>query len=170
MKTTFLATASLVVTIFCAMPAHATLWSFDPIALDGLQETPPVATPGFGSGTATLDDVTGEMIVSGSYQDLIGTTNDAHVHCCAAAGTPAGVLFPVTFTPSTSGTFGGSSFLSPANVTNVLNGLSYVNIHTTFRPGGEIRGQILNPVPEPATCVMLASGALGLLALRRRVR
>jgi hypothetical protein len=44
----------------------------------------------------------------------------------------------------------------------------YFNIHTSFRPGGEIRGNIV-PIPEPGTALALGSG-LTLLAARRRVR
>jgi hypothetical protein len=40
-------------------------------------------------------------------------------------------------------------------------GTSYLNIHTTLNPGGEIRG-FLTAVPEPSSLVLL--GALGLVA------
>jgi hypothetical protein len=41
------------------------------------------------------------------------------------------------------------------------SGSTYVNIHSSAFPGGEIRGQIV-AVPEPGT---MALGALGLLAV-----
>ena len=50
MKTILLA-AALVVAVCFAMPAQAAVWTFNNIVIDGLQETPPVATPGTGSGT-----------------------------------------------------------------------------------------------------------------------
>jgi CHRD domain len=130
-----------------AMPARATLWTFNN-TLDGSQETPPNSSPGTGSLTATLDDVTGQMDVSGSYQNLIGVTGDSHVHCCAPPGQPALILFYLTNNPpgTQSGTFTGSAVLSADYVQNVLSGLSYVNVHTSEVPGGEIRGQIMNPV------------------------
>jgi hypothetical protein len=163
---------ALLATITLALPAQATLWTFDPILLDGFQETPPVATPATGTATATLDDITNQFILSGSFSNLIGTSSDAHVHGPASVGVgPAGVLFPITFDFGvTTGNFSFNGLISPANTAHLLAGNGYINIHSTFRPGGEIRGQILNPVPEPATFVLLALGAFGLLAFRRKAR
>jgi hypothetical protein len=170
MKSSYAFMAALAA-ILCVLPAQATLWTFDPIILDGLQETPPVATPGTGTGTATLDDVTNQFILSGTFSNLIGTTNNAHVHGPAPPGTPAGVLFGITFDFGvTSGNFSFNGIITPTQASNILSGLTYVNIHTTFRPGGEIRGQILNPVPEPTACALLAIGALGMFPFRRRAR
>ena len=49
-------------------------------------------------------------------------------------------------------------------MTDMLNGLHYVNIHTEEFPGGEIRGQV---VPEPSA---IALALVGLLALSVRGR
>ena len=56
-----------------------------------------------------------------------------------------------------------SAFLAGADV-----GKAYLDIHSTFAPGGEIRG-FLTAVPEPSTYGMLAVG-LGLFAFKRRRR
>jgi hypothetical protein len=170
MKAYFLA---FIVVLGMSMPAQAALWSFPAILLDGLQETPPVATTATGLASATLDDVTGAMTLSGSFMNLIGTSNNFHLHGPAPPGTPAGVIqgFPFDF-GVTSGTFGGNAVLSAVNVAHVLAGNTYLNVHSTFRPGGEIRGQLLEPIriPEPATGLMLSLGAGGLLLHRRRSR
>jgi hypothetical protein len=169
MRVYFLA---LIVVFGMAIPAQATLWSFPAILLDGAQETPPVATTGTGTASATIDDVTGAMTLSGSFMNLIGPSNNFHLHGPAPPGTPAGVIqgFPFDF-GVTSGTFGGNAVLSAANVAHVLAGNTYLNVHSTFRPGGEIRGQLLNPIriPEPSTVLLMLIG-LSPLGLRRHTR
>lgn len=155
----FAALISLVV----AGSASATLHTYN-FGMDGLQETPPVATPGFASCTVTLDDVSNNFTVNCNFQDLIGTSNNAHIHGPAPIGTPAGVLVGLTFDFGvTSGTITGAGTLSAANAGHMLAGNTYINLHSTFRPGGEIRGQI---IPEPATAMLLGLG--GLIAIRRR--
>jgi hypothetical protein len=58
--------------------------------------------------------------------------------------------------------------LLAAMVPGAMTGGAYFNIHTSFRPGGEIRGNI-SLVPEPASLAMLAGGIVA-LGLRRRSR
>ena len=144
MRTIFFAT----IAVLClAIPAQATVWGFSN-SLDGAQETPPNTSPGTGSVTATLNDLTRQIIISGGYQNLLGIRGDSHLHCCAPPGTPALILFGLTNNPpsATSGTFTGSAVLTAQNVADILNGLSYINVHTSEVPGGEIRGQLMNPV------------------------
>jgi hypothetical protein len=45
-------------------------------------------------------------------------------------------------------------------------GIAYFNIHTANNVGGEIRGNI-SLIPEPAALLLLAMGALPLVAVRR---
>lgn len=133
---------------------------------DGMQEVPSVVTDGFGTFNITLNDVTGEISITGEVFDLTGTMVDAHLHGFAAPGVNAGVLFGLAFPAGqTSGVVSGNAILTPAQVTGVLDGLSYINIHTTFRTSGEIRGQVLL-VPTPAAASLL----LGTLLVGRRRR
>jgi hypothetical protein len=171
--TRILSRASLVLAAvaLCAGSARAATIEFS-IYLDGLQETPPVATPATGTGSLFLDDVSGAYTISGSFQDLIGTSNNAHIHGPAAVGAgPAGVVVGLTFDFGvTSGDYSGAGVFTPAQMAELIDELYYVNIHSTFRPGGEIRGQIV-VVPEPAGFALVGLGlvALGTAArLRRR--
>jgi hypothetical protein len=49
---------------------------------------------------------------------------------------------------------------------DLLNNLTYLNLHSNRNPGGEIRGQLI-VIPEPATMSVLCLGSLALLARRR---
>lgn len=64
---------------------------------------------------------------------------------------------------------GGTTFA--LQLANILDGLTYINFHTTQFRGGEIRGQILL-VPEPATWLLIATAAslLLLTPVRKKVR
>lgn len=162
---------SAIAVCLAANLSQATTLQFD-ILLDGLQETPPNASPGTGTGTLFLDDVTGDYTISGTFQNLLATTNNAHIHGPGAPGVPAGVVHGLTFDSGvTSGNYSNGAGLTnftPAQMADLINGLYYVNIHTTAFPAGEIRGQILL-VPEPGTAALVALGLLGLVARRRSI-
>jgi len=156
-----------------APPANALLWTFD-VTLDGAQERPtPVATAATGTATVTFDDQTGLMEVTGSFANLTSIANNAHVHGFAPLGNPGDPattgppIVNLQFTAATSGTISGSGTIAAGNIAAVLAGLTYINVHSVDFPAGEIRGQLVDPIPEPASALLLLSGVAA-LALRRR--
>jgi hypothetical protein len=149
---------------FAAAPADATIINLY-ADLDGLQETPPIATPATGTASITYDDVSNQLDWTITFSGLLGTINNAHFHGPAPVGVPAGVRVSIPFTAGvTADTLVGSAIISEAFETELLSELWYINIHSTVHPGGEIRGQV---IPEPGTLLLAGLGLLA-LAVRRR--
>ncbi|HET8547210.1 MAG TPA: CHRD domain-containing protein [Bryobacteraceae bacterium] len=166
--------------------------------LSGPAEFPPNSSPGTGFTTVTYDAATHFMSVAVTFQGLIAGVTAAHIHCCVSrfAATPtAGVATIVPTFPGfpsgvTSGTYSNPFNMSlaasynPSFITNnggtaasaeaafsaaLLAGNTYLNIHTSAYPGGEIRS-FLDPVPEPGTALLAITGLAGLCGLRRNRR
>ena len=116
--------------------------------LNGVEEIPATNSLGLGNVEFTVDDVAMTItIASGSYSGLLTNATLAHVHGPAAIGANNVIMVNLLATGGTSGTLSGGGSLSAAEVTQVLAGNTYVNIHTTGLPNGELRGQLLKPPP-----------------------
>jgi hypothetical protein len=162
--------------------------------LNGGNESPPNASPGIGFAIVTIDTILQTMEVNVTFSGLQGPDTASHIHCCTASpgtGTAGVATTTPTFTGFPSGVTSGSydmvfdltaaSTYNPAfvaaqgSVANAEAALlaamaldeTYLNIHTTVVPGGEIRG-FLVATPEPATFLMAGTALAGLALLRRK--
>jgi hypothetical protein len=128
--------------------------------LTGFQEVPPKLTTGHGRFTATLDDEA--ISYQLTYADLSSEAQAAHIHfaqrgvnggiiaflcgggnkpaCPPNGGTVSGTITPddILAVPDQGVTAGDFAGVLRA----IRSGITYVNVHTTQFPAGEIRGQI----------------------------
>jgi hypothetical protein len=135
--------------------------------LEGFQEVPAVSTTGRGAFSARIDDTAQTITWQLSYADLEGhlvaggVVTAAHIHVgqrgvnggvsaffCGGGGKPpcptegelSGVITPVdVLGPASQGVEAGSF---DELVRAIRAGKTYVNVHTTRWPGGEVRGQV----------------------------
>jgi CHRD domain/PEP-CTERM motif len=181
-----------------ALPAAALQVTYG-ASLSGAAESPPNASAGTGTTTVIIDDVADTMEVIVSFSGLSGTTTASHIHCCTAlpgtgtagvatvlplfTGFPTGVTsgtYDHTFDMTLAGSYnpafvtahgGTAAGAFSALLAGINAGEAYLNVHSTFAPGGEIRG-FLAPVPEPETYALMLAGlaAIGAVVRRRRSR
>lgn len=120
--------------------ATNTVWPFTAL-LNGASEVPAVSTAATGVGAFSLEGSNLSYYIS--FSGLSAPATAAHFHAAANATNNAGVMVPLSPPAATAGTMSGTLALTQDEITNFVNGLCYVNIHTSVNPGGEIRGQVV---------------------------
>jgi hypothetical protein len=107
--------------------------------------TPAVVSSGVGTATVLVDKTASKVYVTGSFSGLTSNITATHIHGGAAGGTGA-VVVPLTFGGTTSGTVSGTATIRSTFADSMINGLTYLNIHTVNYGGGEIRAQLADLV------------------------
>ncbi|MGZ4038565.1 MAG: CHRD domain-containing protein, partial [Bacteroidia bacterium] len=107
------------------------------------QETPTVSGSGTGVATFLWNNTRDTMCINVTFAGLTGAATSAHIHS-GATGVAGPVL--IDLSPYIVGnrivaTITGTA-LTTAVKSNMLKGLTYINVHTAANAGGEIRGQI----------------------------
>ena len=149
-------------------PAPAVAQEAVRATLRGFEEPPSISTTGRGKFHATISDDQTSIEYELSYSGLEGEVRQAHIHLgqrgvnggisiwlcqtetnpdptglsptCPQEGTVTGVV-------SADNVIGpGGQGIAAGELAEVLrairNGVTYANVHSSLRPGGEIRGQI----------------------------
>lgn len=118
--------------------------------LTGAQVVPPAATSGTGTATLLISDSNGQVVITGSYAQLSGSATAAHLHGRASPGQNGPILLTLTHSGGTSGGISGSGTLSAGAILDVINGLTYVDIHSASHASGELRTQVTDGLRHTA--------------------
>jgi hypothetical protein len=163
--------------------------------LSGASEPPPTASPGTGFVEVLFNDSAQTLEVKVNFSGLLGTTTASHIHAPTAApftgnagvattvpyflGFPLGVTFGTydhvldltsasSYNPAFVTANGGTVAGAETALINALNeGRSYLNIHTTMFPGGEIAGYLALVPETPSTALLLLMAVLALAGFAR---
>ncbi|HYC58621.1 MAG TPA: CHRD domain-containing protein [Thermoanaerobaculia bacterium] len=106
--------------------------------LSGDQEVPPIATPDRGGCMGRFDSGANELTLICTHD--VDSPTLMHIHR-APVGANGDIVFDLGDpTSPVTATWSG---MTPTNVADLFSGNFYINIHTSGRPSGEIRGQIV---------------------------
>jgi hypothetical protein len=140
------------------------------IQLDSYEEVPSVSSPASGNFRAHVDQLAGEIHYELSYENLSGTVTQSHIHfgqrgvnggitvflCQGTVMDPSGLAPTCPQAGTVTGTLRAANMVTNAGIVAqglvppefdellaaIRGGVTYVNVHSTTFPGGEIRGQI----------------------------
>src|SRR5262249_17597379 len=123
------------------------------VGMNGDGEVPPSGEAGVGEALVIINNDMDQILVDVYFDNLTGPASAAHIHVG-----PADVIGPVVlpfngFPRDSSGHFtnvftaddfqpGGGLATFDDLIQAMFNGGTYMNIHTSAHPGGEIRGQV----------------------------
>jgi hypothetical protein len=137
-----IATLTLAALVAAASPALAEVVRMQ-ADLSPQNEVPPSTSPARGSAEVTLDTATRELTWRVTFSDLSAPLTAMHFHGPALPTTNAGIVVPIAASPAQASIVNGSATVSEAQMSDILAGRYYINIHTPNNPGGELRGQVV---------------------------
>ncbi len=111
------------------------------------EQSAPTESPGVGCAIFVLDRSTLRLEWKMTYSKLLATATAAHVHGPQTPGGNAGVLFDLA-PDGMQSPLQGSVILNDGQLSYLLTGRTYVNLHSTRYPAGELRGHIMRLRPE----------------------
>jgi hypothetical protein len=182
MKTFSVVATALVAVAGLATSAQAALITLT-ANLSGVNEVPAVTTPASGIATVVIDTDTRAWTMNLSFSGLSAPVTVAHIHrapvgangpviigldgISLSGGRPWwNLIAPGSTSLNTGGALNAPFLFPAAELNNLLLGNTYVNIHSSAFPGGEIRG---NLIPSPSALALLGVGGLA-MGRRRRGR
>jgi hypothetical protein len=121
--------------------------------LVGANESPAVSTSAVGQFDATLSAAQDNMTFTLTYTPLAGTMTQANIHR-GVAGVNGPIIYwlangnvssAITGCADPTPLGGGCGFMA-SDFSDLQGGNLYVNLHSSFAPNGEIRGQITSAV------------------------
>ena len=110
--------------------------------LEPSSEVPPRVSHGHGMVNAQFDTSTKTLQWTITYEGLTGPASAAHFHGPAPVGQNAKIQVPIG-KDALASPIKGSAALTDQQVTDLMAGQWYFNVHTAQNPMGEIRGQVL---------------------------
>jgi hypothetical protein len=121
------------------------------VPLSGGQEVPPVFPAGAATADMTYDPVTRVVTWTLSYTSLSSPITAAQFHGPAQPGKNAVPEVAIVKQGSpVESPMTGQATLAPDQARQFADGEWYINIDTQNHPEGEVRGQILAPLPSSA--------------------
>jgi hypothetical protein len=112
-------------------------------AMDGSQEVPFVNSTALGVAALSINATRDSICLKATVTGLSGPITAAHIHE-GDPGVSGGVVIDLSsfiFGNNISATLTGPD-VSSMNISKLLSGKFYINVHTAANPNGEIRGQL----------------------------
>ena len=123
------------------MPTTAGETQYFTNTLSASQQVPVNSSAATGKVTVILDKATNKVFLTGNFSNLDSAASAGHIHR-GLTGTNGPVIVPLSVTMATFGTITGSATVSGTFADSMIRGFTYVNIHNSTHPGGEIRTQL----------------------------